>query len=239
MNSGALVAKLNEMAPETRVRVLYEVLPWDERDDFAKQIMDPAIRPIRQDMAVCGPAYTVADANMSFEMLEDVSKAGCVMVIQTSGCQGTFVGDFMRELATRDGVTGIVTDGYVTHAAALIKKDLAILAKGSRIPYAGYSLKGTVQVPITCGGVVVNPGDIVVGNLDGVIVLPPDRAADLAEKAQWFGKVVGGLIRKYMDKGIRYVDAPGVREYWAHKAAGSKNEDEFYREWVEKYGETE
>ena len=237
MDTTTLMEKLNAMSPDTRVRVLYEVLPWDQRNDFAKRIMDPAIRPIRDDMAVCGPAYTVGDAYMTFEMLEDARKAGCVMVIQTSGCQGTFVGDFMRELAQRDGVTGIVTDGYVTHSAALIGKDLPIFAKGSRIPYAGYAMKGTVQSPITCGGAIVNPGDIIVGNLDGVIALPPALAEDLVEKAQWFGRIVGGLMKKYMDKGIRYVDAPGVREYWVHKAAGSKNEDEFYRDWCEKYGE--
>ena len=228
--------KLNALPPETRVRILYEAVPWADRDDAARKIMDPAIKPIRPDMAVCGPAYTVADAFMSFEMLEDTRKKGCVIVVQTSGCQGTFIGAFMRELAQRDDALGIVTDGYVTHTADLIKHEFPIFAKGSRIPDAGYRMKGSVQVPITCGGVIVHPGDFVIGNLDGVMVLKPPEAADLAEKSQWFTRVVGSLVKKYMDKGIRYVDAPGVREYWQHKTAGSKNEDEFYREWVEKYG---
>ena len=228
--------KLNALPPETRVRILYEAVPWADRDDAARKIMDPAIKPIRPDMAVCGPAYTVADAFMSFEMLEDTRKKGRVIVVQTSGCQGTFIGAFMRELAQRDDALGIVTDGYVTHTADLIKHEFPIFAKGSRIPDAGYRMKGSVQVPITCGGVIVHPGDFVIGNLDGVMVLKPPEAADLAEKSQWFTRVVGSLVKKYMDKGVRYVDAPGVREYWQHKTAGSKNEDEFYREWVEKYG---
>ena len=236
MAACTLLETLGAMAPETRVRILYEAVPWDRRKDFARKIMDPSVKPIRPDMAVCGPAYTVADPYMSFEMLDDASKHGGVMVIQTSGCEGTFVGAFMRELAERDGALGLVTDGYVTHSAELIKHDFPIFAKGARIPYAGYEMKGTVQVPVSCGGVLVHPGDIVVGNLDGVMVLSPDEAEELAEKAQWFTKVVGALIHKYMDKGVRYTDAPGVREYWAHKTSGSKNEDEFYREWCEKYG---
>jgi len=237
MQMSAILKKLNDIPAETRVRILYEAIPWDRRSDFGAKIMDPAIKPIRPDMAVCGPAFTVADSYMSFEMLDDVRKRDCVMVIQTSGCEGAFVGDFMRELASRDGALGIVTDGYVTHTASLIKHDLPILARGSRIPYAGYEMQGTVQVPISCGGVTVDPGDIVVGNLDGVMVLSPQEAEELADKSQWFSKVVGALIKKYMDKGIRYTEAPGVREYWAHKTSGSKNEDEFYREWFEEYGE--
>ena len=92
-------------------------------------------------------------------------------------------------------------------------------------------------MPISCGGVLVNPGDIIIGNLDGVIVLAPEQAEELAGKSEWFTKVVGTLIKKYMDKGVRFTEAPGVREYWVHKTSGSKNEDEFYKEWCEKYGD--
>jgi 4-hydroxy-4-methyl-2-oxoglutarate aldolase len=237
MATQLLVEKLNQVPAELRVRTLYEALPWDRQKDFARQVMDPAIRPLRPDMAVCGPAFTVSDSYMSFQMLEDTCKKGCVLVIQTSGCEGSFVGSFMRELAARDGAVGIVTDGYVTHAADLIKRDFPVFCKGSRIPHAGYQMKGTVQTPISCGGVIVHPGDIVVGNLDGVMVLPPAEAEELAEKSHWFTQVVGTLIKKYMDKGVRYTDTPGVREYWVHKTSGSKNEHEFYKEWCEKYGQ--
>ncbi len=237
MKELSLLERLLKLPAATRVRTLYEAIPFADREKYASKIMDPAIKPLRNDMAVCGPAYTVADSFMSFEMLEDRRKAGHVIVIQTSGCPGTFVGDFMRELASRDGALGIVTDGYVTHAACLAGKELPIFAKGSRIPFAGYKMKGTMQTAISCGGVIVNPGDFIIGNLDGVLVLTPQEAESLVEKGQWFAKVVGALIGKYMDKGIRYTEAPGVREYWVHKSSGSKNEDEFYREWCEKYGE--
>ena len=237
MELSLLMEKLNKIPAHLRVRILYEGVPWALREGCRRRILDPAIKPIRPDMAVCGPAFTVADSAMSFAMLEDVRKQGCVLVIQTSGAEGTFVGDFMRQLAERDGVVGIVTDGYVTHAARLIQHDLPIFARGARIPDAGYQMEGTVQVPVTCGGVTVNPGDLVIGNLDGVLVLAPAQAEDMVEKAQWFTRVVGALVAKYMDQGIRYTDAPGVREYWAHKTSGSKNEDEFYQQWVERYGQ--
>ena len=236
MDTKALIEKLNQIEPEGRTRMLYEVVAWAERDNFPRKIMDPAIRPIRTDMTVCGPAYTVADSYMTFSMLDDVRKKGCVIVVQSSGCPGTFIGNFMRELATRAGALGIVTDGYVTHLGHLIKNDLPIFAKGSRIPYAGYKMKGTVQVPITCGGVVVNPGDIIVGNLDGVMVLTPAEAETLAERSEWFTKITDTIVEKYMDKGIRYTQVPGVREYWQHKSSGTKDEAEIYKEWIEKYG---
>lgn len=188
MTMSSLVKRIEEIPAATRVRILYEAIPWKRRKDFERKIMDPAIKPIRSDMAVLGPAYTVADPYMSFEMVDDITKKDCVMVVQTSGCQGTFVGAFMRELIER-------------------------------------------------GGVVVHPGDIIVGNLDGVMVLNAEEANELVDKSQWFTKVVDNLITKYMDKGIRFTDVPGVREYWVHKTTGSKNEDEFYREWCEKYAD--
>ena len=101
MDMAALIERISRIPPEVRTRVLYESLPWERRKDFGRKIMDPAVKPIRPDMAVCGPAFTVADSHMSYEMLDDVRKKGCVMVVQTSGCEGTFVGLFMRELAAR------------------------------------------------------------------------------------------------------------------------------------------
>jgi len=239
MDTQAIVEKIRSLPKEGLVRTLYETIAWKERPYFETKIMDPAIRPLRDDMLLVGPAYTVGDPWMAFDMLADPSKRGCVVTIATSGCEGTFTGAFMARLAEADGAVGLLTDGYVTGSAAIVKKSFPVFAKGARIPYAGYSFKGRFQVPVCCGGVTVHPGDFIVGDRDGVMVLKPEEAAKLAEDAQWIIKVVKTMTAKYLDKGVRFVDVPGVRDYWPYKVEGTRDEPDFYREWVEKYGRPE
>ena len=232
----AIVDKIRALPQQGLVRTLYETIPWNERPRFEARILDPAIRPLQEGAVLVGPAYTVADPWMAFDMLADEGKHGCVITMASSGCEGTFVGGFMARLAQDDGAVGMLTDGYVTGSESIIHRGLPVFAKGARIPYAGYSQEGRFQVPIVCGGVVVQPGDIIVGDRDGVIVLEPDDAAVLADEAQWIVKVIRIMTAKYLDKGVRFVDVPGVREYWSHKVNGTRNEADFYREWVEEYG---
>lgn len=231
-----VVEGIRDMSQHGVTRTLYETIPWKKRPYFETKIMDPAIRPLREGMVLIGPAYTVADPWMALDMLADESKRGCVLTIATSGCEGTFVGGFMARLAEDDGAVGLLTDGYVTGTASIVKKDLPVFARGSRIPYAGYSFEGRFQVPITCGGVLVHPGDIIVGDTDGIMVLAPEEAARLYEDAQWITKVVETMTARYLDKGVRFVDVPGVREYWRYKAEGTRDEADFYKEWIQKYG---
>jgi len=117
-----------------------------------------------------------------------------------------------------------------------MKQELPVFSRGTRVPYAGYSFEGRFQIPISCGGVLVQPGDIIVGDMDGVMVLKPEEAARMCEDAQWIVKVIKTMTAKYLDKGVRFVDVPGVRDYWPYKVEGTRDEPEFYREWLEKHG---
>ena len=236
MDTQEIVRKIRNLPQEGLVRTLYETIPWRERPYYEKKIMDPGIKPLREDMVLVGPAYTVGDPWMALDMLADESKSDCVIAIATSGCEGTFAGGFMATLAQADNAVGMLTDGYVTGSAGIIKKDFPVFARGARIPYAGYAYEGQFQVPITCGGVLVHPGDIIVGDTDGIMVLAPEEAARLYEDAQWITKVVETMTARYLDKGVRFVDVPGVREYWRYKAEGTRDEADFYKEWIQKYG---
>ena len=235
----SVVEGIRALPQDGLVRTLYETIPWKERPSFEAKLMDPAIRPLRDDMVLVGPAYTVADPWMSLDMLADDHKQGCVIAIATSGCEGTFVGGFMARLAQDDSAVGLLTDGFVTGTAAILKTGLPVFARGSRVPYAGYSFEGRFQVPVVCGGVVVHPGDIIVGDMDGVIVLKPDEASRLCRDARYIIDVVRIMKKKYLDQGVRFVDVPGVRDYWHYKVEGTRDEAEFYREWIDKYGEGE
>lgn len=236
MDTHDVVAKLRQLPQEGLVRILYDTVPWKKRDDFKTKIMDPEIKPLRPDMALVGPAYTVADPWMSLDMLADESKNGCVVTIASSGFEGTFAGGFMGTLAQSDGAVGMLTDGYVTGSASLANRDFPVFSRGTRVPHVGYSFEGRFQVPISCGGVIVNPGDIIVGDSDGVIVLTLEEAGWLCENSKWLFRIVDVLTKRYLDRGVRFVDIPGVRDYWRFKVEGTRDEAEFYQDWLTKYG---
>jgi len=229
-----VVQEISNLPAEHITRILYEAIPWKMRKYFDRKIMSPEIKPLRDDMAVVGPAYTIGDAWMTLEMIEDQRKEGHVLVVSSSGHQGTFIGALMCEITKQDGGLGIVTDGYITHKAALVKNDFSVFCRGAAIKYAGYALKGDNYSPIVCGGVKVNPDDIIVGNADGVMVLTLEEAEKLSEDAKPILKIVQTLRNKYMNKGVKYIDAPGVREFWKHKASGDVDESDIYTDWCKK-----
>ena len=239
MDQDAVTDRLGQLPREGLVRILYDTVPWKKRDYLKTKIMDPDIKPLRPDMVLIGPAYTVADPWMALDMLADESKKDCVVTIASSGFNGTFAGGFMGTLAQSDGAVGMLTDGYVTGSASLAKRDFPVFSRGTRIPHVGYSFEGRFNVPISCGGVLVNPSDIIVGDSDGVMVLTPDEADWLCENSKWLFKIVDVLTKRYLNKGVRFTDIPGVRDYWRFKVEGSRDEAEFYQEWLAKYGAEE
>lgn len=220
--------------PPTQTRMLYEASPWNKRKYYDSKIMSPDIKPLRDDMTVVGPAYTVGDPWMTLEMIADKRKKGRVLVVASSGCQGAFIGALMCAIAKQDGVLGIITDGYVTHKALLIKNRFPVFCRGATIKYAGYALKGNNFKPIRCGGVKINPDDIIVGNADGVLVLTLEEAEKLLNDSKPILKIVDTLTNKYMKKGVKYIDAPGVREFWKHKAGKDTDEADIYADWCKK-----
>lgn len=236
MDTQTVVDNLRQLPREGLVRVLYDTVPWKKRDDYKTKIMDPAVKPLRPDMVLIGPAFTVADPWMSLDMLADESKKDCVLTIASSGFDGTFAGGFMGTLAQSDGAVGMLTDGYVTGSAALTRRDFPVFSRGTRIPHVGYSFEGRFQVPISCGGVIVNPGDIIVGDSDGVMVLTVDEADWLCENSKWLFQIMDVLTQRYLRKGVRFVDIPGVRDYWRFKVEGTRDEAEFYQEWLAEHG---
>jgi len=146
--------------------------------------MDPGIAS-RSGLPLCGRAVTVnarpADNLMVHKGLQ-IAEPGDIVVVATSGNTTSAVfGGLMCEAAAAKGLGGIIVDGAVRDVEDL--KRLGFPAF-SRTVCAGGCDKdgpGEINVPISCGGAVVAPGDIIVGDVDGVAVVPYAHAADVIE----------------------------------------------------------
>lgn len=149
--------------------------------------LDPSIKPLHEKFKVRGKAFTVkvraADNLMVLRAIYE-AEPGDVLVIDAKGYDYNAVcGDFVIGLAQILGLQGVVIDGVVRDIRGIKELNFPVFCKGSTIAASGKSGAGETNVPISCGGVVVHPGDLVVGDADGVIVIPQDRTEEVLQLA--------------------------------------------------------
>lgn len=153
--------------------------------------MRPEIKPVLPvaNMQMLGVALTVmtrcAD-NLLVQKALEMAQPGDVIVVDAGAdmSQG-MLGDIMVALAKKRGVRGYVIDGIVRDIKGMRPlADVPVYARGLTPRGPWFDGPGEINAPISCGGVVVNPGDIIVGDEDGVIVIPPAYAEQVALEAR-------------------------------------------------------
>lgn len=139
--------------------------------------MDAAVMPVERGMTVVGTAMTVETANgdnfpihvASYSVKED----GYVMVIDGKGYAGrAYFGDLIIGACQAAGFAGMVVDGYTRDRDGNIELGLPVYSRGFMPRGPIKKEPGSINTTITCAGVVVEPGDLVIGDSDGVCVIP-------------------------------------------------------------------
>lgn len=152
-----------------------------------RQIVDPAIKPLHPEWVVCGPAFTVrperTDDLLMGELAARYVKPGDVIVVDAGGRTDVAAwGAGMTRGAQDAGAAGVVVDGCTANGPLLLRYALPVFARGT---VAGASNRndgpGWINVPVICGGVIVSPGDLVYGDLDGLCILPREHAAAIID----------------------------------------------------------
>ncbi|MCS7094451.1 MAG: 4-carboxy-4-hydroxy-2-oxoadipate aldolase/oxaloacetate decarboxylase [Thaumarchaeota archaeon] len=150
-------------------------------------VMDPEIKPIAQDVKLVGPALTVnsypAD-NVTVHRAMALAKPGDVIVIAASGLLGVMWGGLMSYQAKRQGIAGVVVDGSVRDVAEIRRMGFPVFARHVSPIGSSKMHPGSINVPVICGGVLVKPGDVIVGDDDGVVVVPREIAAEVLQRAK-------------------------------------------------------
>jgi len=156
------------------------------------------LRPLRPDLRLVGVAHTIryvaaredfvearrGEQNAQRRAVEEVAP-GEVLVIEARGEEGAgTIGDILALRALSRGAAGVVTDGAVRDSPALAGLDLPTYSRGAHASVLGvshYPLE--TNVPISCAGVLVVPGDVLVGDAEGVVVVPAAMAEEVASAA--------------------------------------------------------
>jgi RraA family protein len=157
-------------------------------DNMARACGTVGLTPYHRPRAMAGTAVTVhvrPGDNLMIHRAFDFCRPGDVLVIDGGGdLTQALMGDIMASYAQSIGIAGLVIDGAVRDVAALRSRDFPVYARGvtHRGPYKNGP--GEINVPVTVGGMVVHPGDIVIGDEDGVIAIAQHDAADVLERAR-------------------------------------------------------
>jgi 4-hydroxy-4-methyl-2-oxoglutarate aldolase len=145
------------------------------------------IKPISSKMKICGPAFTVKTMprdNVLLHRAYAYAQAGDVIVANCSGFyEAGYWGDLMSLGAKTKGINGLVIDGCVRDADDIEAMDFSVFSRGLCILGTSNHGDGTLNEPIIMGDWVVNPNDIIVGDRDGVVVIPQNRVEEAIEKA--------------------------------------------------------
>ncbi|NKE44087.1 RraA family protein [Roseomonas frigidaquae] len=138
--------------------------------------------------ALAGPAVTVrarAGDNLMLHEALDLAQPGDVVICDAGGDLGTAImGDIMARHAAKRGIAAIIVDGAVRDIAGLAELHLGVWAR-SVTPAGPYKDgPGEIGYPVSCGGLVVMPGDLIAADEDGIVVVPREDAAEVVAAAE-------------------------------------------------------
>jgi RraA family protein len=174
------------------------------------------LRPMHNGAKLCGPAFTVRTSpgdNLLVHKAIDTAEPGDVIVVDAGGVNdNAIIGELMSARAEQRGVGGMVIWGAIRDSAELRQGSFPVYASGvtHRGPYKNGP--GEINVPIIMGGIPVNPGDIMVGDADGLVAVPQEHAeailasakAILAKEEGSMKQIRAGTVdRSWVDKALK------------------------------------
>jgi 4-hydroxy-4-methyl-2-oxoglutarate aldolase len=183
------------------------------------------IQPLSKSMKVAGPAFTVEvrpGDNLMIHAALQLAKPGDVIVVDGKGdLSCALTGALMAAHAQKAGIAGFVIDGAVRDTEDCARGSFPVFAAGANANGPWKNAPGRINWPVSLAGTPVNPGDLIVGDADGVVVVPRETAAAIVgaaqakvdaedQRMQAIGR--GEVAQAWVEDGLRSVGVLGKNE---------------------------
>jgi len=149
--------------------------------------LDGRIAPVAPEMRLCGPAFTIevrAGDNLMIHAAMTIAKPGDILVIDGKADRScALMGSIMINACKALKLGGVVIDAAVRDTLELRELGFPVFAVGANPNGPTKFVPGRMNWPVSCGGIAVNPGDLIVGDADGVVVVEREKAASLLDAA--------------------------------------------------------
>jgi 4-hydroxy-4-methyl-2-oxoglutarate aldolase len=189
-------------------------------------LMRPYMRPIYAAAKISAPAVTVfcpAGDNLMIHAAVEICRPGDVLVVTcTAESTDGMFGELLATSLRAHGVVGLVIDAGVRDVADLTAMEFPVWSKAISSQGTVKASAGSINVDVVCAGALVHPGDVIVGDVDGVVVVPREQAAEVARlgrqrvekeeknrqklRAGELGLDMYGLRAKLKELGVEYID---------------------------------
>lgn len=147
---------------------------------------DPGLRPAWRGARVAGPAFTVRGVggdNLALHHAVLKAPAGSVLVVDMQGAEHGHWGEILAAAAQHRGIGGLVIDGGVRDVDEMGEMNFPVFSRSITVVGTAKDYAGDFSSPVRVGGLTVRAGDLVVGDPDGVVVLPQDAAEAVLDRA--------------------------------------------------------
>ena len=183
--------------PGFRVRPSFQRLPRDSWKSFAEfdvpdisdalnrlYALDSAIGNLCNEGPLVGPALTVRvfpGDNLMVHKTLDLAQPGDVIVVDAHGdrCTNAVLGDIICTKAKHRGIAGFVVDGLVRDLPGIEPLGMPVFARGTTAVGPLHRGPGEINFPVSCGGVVISPGDVIVASKAGIVAVPRESADEI------------------------------------------------------------
>lgn len=145
--------------------------------------VDPSIKPLSRDMRLLGTAVTVRchpKDNLMLHKALQIAQPGDILVAATEGYPNAgYFGDLMATSAMARQIGGLAIDGCIRDSAEIIEMGFPVFCRGTCMRGTAKQTLGSVNHPVLFADVVVNPGDLVLGDDDGIVIIPQSKLGEV------------------------------------------------------------